>query len=80
MSSKVSTTTNPSSDKPIEQKKSGGFEFDLMDFSELFPFGASLLNSIYVGVSNIEIVLTSDKYFFGKIMINIDIPLILLLL
>ena len=80
MSSKVSTTTNPSSDKPIEQKKSGGFEFDLMDFSELFPFGASLLNSIYVGVSNIEIVLTSDKYFLDKIVINIDIPLILLLL
>ena len=80
MSSKVSTTTNPSSDIPIEQKKSGGFEFDLMDFSELFPFGASLLNSIYVGVSNIEIVLTSDKYFLDKIVINIDIPLILLLL
>ena len=80
MSSKASTTTNPSSEKPIEQKKSSGFEFDLMDFSELFPFGASLLNSIYVGVSNIEIVLTSDKYFFDKIVIYIDIPLILLLL
>ena len=80
MSSKVSTTTNPSSEKPIEQKKSSGFEFDLMDFSELFPFGASLLNSIYVGVSNIEILLTSDKYFLDKIVINIDIPLILLLL
>lgn len=45
-----------------KSEKSGGFNFDIMDFSEIFPFAASLLNCFHVSISNVNINLKSGTY------------------
>ena len=52
------------STESIEAKKetTNGLNFDIMDFSEIFPLGASIINCLHVSLSNISITMKSGKY------------------
>ena len=58
------STESTESTESIEAKKetTNGLNFDIMDFSEIFPLGASIINCLHVSLSNISITMKSGKY------------------